>query len=225
VPKDKFQGSPSFDISAVNDAGQLLFISEVTTTGSNYCLFRGKPLSRLLNSGQPAPNNNGMAYLPGGVLHEWPAFNQKGVMAFVASLTGTAGGSTDDSAIYRTGAPHQLTQIVREGQNVPEGNGVFNQMLISDTNHPVLNESGQVAFRAALRNTSGGFSDNQGVYRGNGTTLIKIARAGQALPGSGTLVIFSTSSPDMNDSGEVVFPISLVGGSGQQQSTKAPVAP
>ena len=108
---------------------------------------------------------------------------------------------------------------------MPEGNGVFDQMLISETNHPVLNESGQVAFRAALRNTSGGFSDNQGVYRG-GTTLIKIARAGQALPGGGTLVSFgSNSSPDMNDSGEVVFPLSLVGGSGQQAIYKGSGAP
>ena len=67
-----------------------------------------------------------------------------------------------------------------------------------------------VAFRAALRGTSGGLTDNQGIYRGDGRTLIKIARSGptQPLPEGGTIHGFGVPSAcDMNDSGKVVFPV------------------
>ena len=103
--------------------------------------------------------------------HEWPAFNQKGVAAFVATLTGTSNSPNDDSAIYRTSTPGQATEIVREGKAPPEGNGVFDQMLAPGQVNPILNETGLVAFRAALRGTSGGLNDNQGIYRGDGKTL------------------------------------------------------
>jgi hypothetical protein len=205
---------------SVNDAGQLLFISEVVTNnGSSDSLFRSGPFSRLLNWGQTALGGNGMVFIAGdsaaGGSNGVPSFNQKGVAAFVATLTGTNVTDRNNSAIYRTGTPGSLTQIVREGQNVPEAAttpGKFGQMIVSRLNHPVMNESGQVAFRNDLTNTSGGFHDNQGLYRGSGSTLTKIARAGDALPGGGTIASFgAVSAPDMNDSGEVVFPVSVSG--------------
>jgi hypothetical protein len=212
---DSYQG---FSKPAVNDAGQLLFISEVTNNTTSDCLFRSQVLKRLFNWGQTAPGGNGSVFLAaGGVYNQAAPFNQKGVGAFVATLTNTTGGTTDDSAIYRTAG--KLIEIVREGKNVPEGNGRFGQMLPATIIHPVMNESGQVAFRAALTNTSGGFNDNQGIYRGDGNTLTVIARSGptQTLPGGGTLHGFgSNSSPDMNDSGEVVFAADLNGDSSDE---------
>ena len=107
----------------------------------------------------------------------------------MAALTGTSNSPNDDSAIYRTSTPGQLTEIVREGKAPPEGNGVFDQMFFPGQINPILNESGLVAFRAALRGSSGGLTDNQGIYRGDGKTLIKIARSGptQTLPEGGTI--------------------------------------
>ena len=134
-------------------------------------------MTRLFDGlGQAAPGGNGTVFLLSPT-HEWPAFNQKGVAAFVAALTGTSNGSNDDSAIYRTSTPGKLTEIVREGKAPPEGNGVFDQMLAPGQVNPILNETGLVAFRAALRGTSGGLNDNQGIYRGDGKTLTSRSHA------------------------------------------------
>jgi len=221
---DPAPGGPSTDffhsfsnVPALNDAGQVLFeaASRLNNQTAN-CLFTSNPLTRLFDGlGQPAPGGNGTVFELGPT-HEWPAFNQKGIAAFVAALTGTSNGTSDDTAIYRTSSPGQLTEIVREGKAPPEGNGVFDQMLGPGPMYPILNESGQVAFRAALRGTSGGLTDNQGIYRGDGRTLIKIARSGptQPLPEGGTIHSFGVPSAcDMNDSGKVVFPVDLDGNS------------
>ena len=124
--------------------------------------------------------------------------------AFVARLTSTQGGSTDDSAIYRTSTPGKLTQIAREGQPLPGGNGTFGEMIygypFGGIVPPAMNEAGQVAFvdRSGI--------DVVGIYRGDGKLPIKIARIGDPLPGGGTLGRFlSGTTPDINDLGEVAF--------------------
>ena len=71
----------------------------------------------------------------------------------------------------------------------------------------MLNAAGQVAFTANLTNTNGGNIDDSGIFRGDGATLVQIARESQALPDGtgnfGTLPINSLLS--INDSGQVAF--------------------
>jgi hypothetical protein len=208
---DMFGGSgPNFSIPALNDASQLLFFGRVINSSNpnapNVCLFRGKPFSRLLDWGQSLPGGNGMVFPGSGNPDaEWPAFNDKGLAAFVARLTSTQGYPNDDSAIYRTSTPGKLTQIAREGQPLPEGNGTFGEMIYGYPSGgifpPAMNEAGQVAF--VNRN---GISI-VGIYRGDGKTPIKkIARIGDPLPGGGTLGSFSSgTTTDINDLGEVAF--------------------
>src|SRR6266513_2402435 len=174
---DMFGGSgPNFSIPALNDASQLLFLGRVINSSSpnapNVCLFRGKPFSRLLDWGQSLPGGNGMVFPgTGNPDAEWPAFNDKGLAAFVARLTSTQGYPNDDSAIYRTSAPGKLTQIAREGQPLPGGNGTFGEMIYGypygGIVPPAMNEAGQVAFvdRSGI--------DVVGIYRGDGKTPIK----------------------------------------------------
>ena len=204
---DMFGGSgPNFSIPALNDASQLLFFGRVINSSNpnapNVCLFRGKPFSRLLDWGQSLPGGNGMVFPgTGNPDAEWPAFNDKGLAAFVAHLTNTQGGSNDDSAIYRTSTPGKLTQIAREGQPLPGGNGTFGEMINAGTIFPpAMNATGQVAFvdRAGIAVV--------GIYRGDGKTPVKIARIGDLLPGGGMLGSFSNgTTPDINDLGEVAF--------------------
>ena len=125
------------NVPALSDGGQVLFEGASRFNNQNaYCLFTSNPLTRLFDGlGQPAPGGNGTVFLLSPT-HEWPAFNQKGVAAFVAGLTGTSNGSSDDTAIYRTSNPGTLTEIVREGKAPPEGNGVFDQMLGSRPDNP-----------------------------------------------------------------------------------------
>jgi hypothetical protein len=211
APTDTFQtfgSTPAFPLNgpAVNDSGQLFFISRVTTSSFSNCLFRSRALSRLLNWGQAAPDNSGNGvYLANP--SQAPAFNQKGVGAFVASLRNSSLVLVG-SAIYRT-SNGKLTQIVRQGQALPGGSTFGPTQAGVASIHPILNESGQVAF---VNSTSGGAFE--GVYRGDGKNPItKIARLGDgALPGGGSIGAFDAgSAPDMNDAGEVVFVVDLSG--------------
>ena len=209
---DPAPGGPAADVfrtlwnvPSLNDASQVLIEGDTDLNNQRAnCIFRSNPLTRLFDGlGQVAPGGNGTVFL-GSPAHEWPAFNNKGLAAFVARLTSTQGGSNDDSAIYRTSTPGQLTQIAREGQPLPEGNGTFGEMIYGypygGIVPPAMNATGQVAFV----NRSG--IAVVGVYRGDGKTPIKIARIGDPLPGGGTLSSFSSgTTSDINDLGEVVF--------------------
>src|SRR5207248_9684237 len=171
------------NVPALNDGGQILFEgTSVLINQRANCLFRSTPLTRLFDGlGQAAPGGNGTLFL-GSFTHEWPAFNNKGLAAFVAHLTGTSNYPYDDSAIYRTSTPGKLTQIAREGQPLPGGNGTFGEMIYAGgIVPPAINASGQVAFvdRAGIAVV--------GIYRGDGKTPIKIARIGDPLPGGGTV--------------------------------------
>ena len=203
---DPAPGGPATDVfrffsnvPALNDGGQILFegTSDLNNQRAN-CIFRSAPLTRLFDGlGQAAPAGNGTVFLASPT-HEWPAFNNNGLAAFVAHLTNTQ--SNDDSAIYRTSAPGTLTQIAREGQPLPGGNGTFGEMIAGGIVFPAINAAGQVAFvdRSGIAVV--------GIYRGDGKTPIKIARIGDPLPGGGTLSWFSGgTTPDINDLGEVVF--------------------
>ena len=197
-----------FDNPALNDAGQAAFFGSLAgTTGGgsdNEGLFRGDgtTLTQIVRRGQAAPDGNGSFSFFGS-----PALNDAGQVAFNGSLTGTSGGFNDDSGIFR-GDGTTLTQVARAGQAAPDGNGSF-----SDFFSPVLNDVGQAAFVGFLTGTSGGFSDDLGFFRGDGTTLTQIVRRGQAAPdGNGSFSDFF--SPALNDAGQVAFNGELTGTGG-----------
>jgi hypothetical protein len=68
--------------------------------------------------------------------------------------------------------------VMVTGDHAPDGNGVFasNGLTVGG-----LNDNGQVVFAAQLVGTTQGNADNIGLFRGDGTTLAQIARAGQVL--------------------------------------------
>jgi len=70
-----------------------------------------------------------------------------------------------------------------------------------------LNDSGQAAFYASLDGTPDGSSDNSGIFRGDGTTLVQIARKGQVVPdGNGVLSDMRwTPASALNSRGQIVF--------------------
>ncbi len=136
-----------------------------------------------------------------------PVLNNSGQVASIAGLTGTLGGTSDDEGIF-LGSGGAVTQVTREGQAVPDGNGVF-----SSFSTPALNDSGQVAFRADLTGTSGGTSDNEGIFLRSGGSVTRIVREGQAAP-DGNGVFSSLTSPSLNGSGQAVFRAFLTGTSG-----------
>ena len=69
-----------------------------------------------------------------------------------------------------------------------------------------FNDLGQVSFTANLVSTSGGESDDFGIFRSDEGTLTQVARIGDLAPdGSGTLGFDGLSGTLLNNSGQVAF--------------------
>jgi hypothetical protein len=190
----------AFDGFVMNNAGQAAFWGQLDGSIRDSGYFRGSggAIARIVREGQAAPDGNGMF----SGFSSACSLNDSGGVAFRAILSGTAGGDADDVGVF-SGYGGGLTQIARAGQGAPDGNGVFD--VVSD---PVLNNSAQAVFTAILTATSGGSSDNRGLYRGTGGVLTQLARAGQAAPdGNGTFSYLEYTS--LNDWGHTAFHASL----------------
>ncbi|MEM7807808.1 MAG: choice-of-anchor tandem repeat NxxGxxAF-containing protein, partial [Planctomycetota bacterium] len=196
----------------INDAGQAAFDASLSGTsdgfGDNRGIYRGDgtagSLVNIARAGQAAPEGNGSF---SALVNK--ALNDAGQVAFFGLLTGTSGGGSDNTGIYRgDGTAGSLVNIARAGQAAPEGNGSFSSISRGDV---FLNNAGQAAFLGFLTGTSGGSSDNSGIYRGDGTagSLVNIARAGQVAPTSdGTVegvLSFLFFPPVMNTLGQVAL--------------------
>jgi len=126
-------GTFSLSISsfyALNTAGQVSFRGTLFNTSDDKGIFRGSggAVTRIARTGQSAPNGNGSF---SGFVR--PVNNESGEAAFLAILTGTSGGTNDDSGIFR-GSGGTPVQIVREGQGAPDGNGTYRFFILG----PVL---------------------------------------------------------------------------------------
>ena len=178
-------------------------------TSDNVGIFRGTgaTLTQVARKGQNVPNVGTFDSF------QSPVIDASDRVAFWARLTGTSGGTANDTVIYRADPGGSLAQIAREGQAVPGGNGLFGEL---DRTLLQINRGGAVAFRSDLTATSGGITDDTGMYVGSGgaLTLREIAREGQLSPdGNGTLRLEFLPA-GMNDDGQVLFFSGLSGTSG-----------
>jgi len=170
-------------------------------------------------SGQPAADGNGIFSQFGP-----PALNDDEAVAFRVVLAGTVGGGSDDTAIYKGDSllivvPPLEDQLAREGQPPPEGNGVFNNFNAI----VAINNAGQVLFIATLRETSGGASDDRGLYLWDSVNgITKLLREGDVIGGR-TVAEFSTLTARdfggfrcLNDAGCAVARVDMsgIGGDG-----------
>ena len=178
----------------LNDAGQLAFYATMTgTTGGSSSndrngVFRREidgTITQVARGLQAAPGVGGGVFSSFG--GETPYLNDEGDVAFMAG--GNAPG------IY-LGTP--LVKIVRPNDVPPEGNGQFSLSSLGG-----LNDAGQVSYIASIGNATPSTS-NQGVYRSDGTTTVKIARRGDVAP-DGTSIFTSFGGTKINEAGQVVF--------------------
>jgi hypothetical protein len=193
---------------ALNDSNQVAFVANLagTTAGpvDNLGLYRAEreAVIQLARKSQLVPNGNGRLLDFGGQNHV--AINNAGTVAFLADLTGTTGGTADNAAIFLAAA-QGVTQVVRKGQPVPDGNGVFAKF-----GYPGLNNSGQLAFVATLSGTKGGTTDNQGIYFVDASLTVKqVIRSGQLFNGETVATPNFLDGPNyggltgFNDSGQI----------------------
>jgi len=108
-----------------------------------------------------------------------------------------------DHAILR-GTETELVQLARTGDVAPNGDGVFYWFQ-----RPAMNQSGQVAFRATH---IGGGTD--GIYLGDGTDLVQVARSGDAFDGSTITALAFTGDrrSGLNSMAQVAYVATLADG-------------
>jgi hypothetical protein len=158
-------------------------------------------------SGAPLPGIDGASadYFGG------PAINSSSQVAVLAEDDGAPGQGIEGHGIV-LGTEGALATVAWTGMAPPEGNGVFRGFMLDSNADPTLNDRGDVAFYADLSGTSGGRGDNAGLYVGNGTSLHRVARLGDPVPGSPNEVFQSFvwggdvfPPPRLNNRGEIAF--------------------
>lgn len=229
TPPGTFQ---DFSTPFLNQAGQFGFFSDVTNGGQDG-IFRHDGtlgLQTVAQRGQLAAGGPGSFFCFGNIIDIGPTnlcgdrvegITADGRLTFRAKLTVA---STFDSGIF-LGSPTGIGQIMREGQASPDGNGLFAEMstatLLGTRNPTATSAAGDVAWLGGLTGTIDG--SNRGIFRGNGTSVTRIARRLQVSPdGNGTLDDFNVGAgPGFTDEflaigagGRVVFSAEFSGSSG-----------
>ena len=190
-----------------DDGDQLAFQATLRNTSggandnSGIYLHNGTALVKLARENESVPEGNGLfsAFSPSALV------NSAGQVAFRADLRNTSGTTLDNNGIYFHNGS-SLVKLARENENVPEGDGRFD-----DFGFPAVNDAGQVAFYGYLRSTNS--LTDSGIYLHNGSALVKYVRENDAVPeGNGRFDNFSRLQ--LNSTGQVVFRAFLRGNSG-----------
>ena len=176
----------------LNDAGQLAFMAGLTNTAGGSTssdrqgLFLREPdgtYVQIARGGQQAPGGGGALTYFG----ETPWLNNAGDVAFQQQ--------GNVSGIYR-GAP--LVKIARIDEAAPLS-GTFSSMRFGG-----MNDAGQISFQASMSNTTLP-AGNRAIYRGDGQSLVEIARIGSAVPGGQGTYSALELYTKINGVGEVAF--------------------
>lgn len=180
-----FGGYSNYGEPFVNDSGQVVFSCRLvaTTAGSadDEAIVRGvrdgAPMF-IAREGQSIPDGPGLF----GALHfvtRQYAINDSGRVVFVAPLTGTAGGTADNQALYSAVTPGLYWLHARRGQSVPG-----TALPLGSIFPPQINDQppAAVAFHATL-----GTNSNPGVvYTSRLGVFSPVSWFGQATPDAGS---------------------------------------
>jgi hypothetical protein len=198
----------------LNGSGQVAFIAGLSGSTSTQGIFVGTP-----GSLQSIARNNTAAPAGGNFLgFNSAVLNGSGQVAFRANLTS----STSNEGLF-IGTAGSVQTVALVGTLAPAG-GRFDGFFDS----PVLNGSGQVAFRSAL---TGGTS-TQGLFAGTPGSLQAIVLQGQVIDcRTVNAITFASGSGgqdgqgvSFNDSGLLVYGLSFTdGASGIYTTQLAPV--
>ena len=186
-----------FDAPVLNDDDQIAFIAAVRRgrdTLQALYLYRAGKLVKLVMSGDLAPR--------GGTFDNFglPAINQKGVIAFAATIDhGKVLGG-----VFIAGT-RDLSLLVGAGDITADG-----AMLVRFSDRLSIDEEDNVAFGAHL-NVNG--SEAEAVFVANVAGLTRVAAIGEAAPGGGKFASFGTW-PSVGPAGVVVFVAAIDDGPG-----------
>lgn len=170
----------------INDAGDVAYIANLSggTSTQGYFATSGGVAGAvaLINSPSPSGGNYSVLGVP-------ITFNPSGRVGYAAYTN-----SNSVQGIY-SGVPGSATTIAVTPQAAPSG-GIITAIAL-----PAINASGQMVFGTAISN--GPYIG--GIHVGNGATLQPVALIGAAAPGGGNHGPSFTSTPTINNAGQVAF--------------------
>jgi hypothetical protein len=192
---------------AISGSGRVAFAGWLTgVTSNDEGLWSGLPgaIQLVAREGSAAPGTT--AVFSSG--WSFPRVNTSGVVAFSAAL-GAGANSSNNTGIW-SGLPGALSLVARAGNAAPgtPAGVVFSGGM---QNWLMLNDAGQVVFRANLTGTGVTTANDAGIWAGAPGALQLVAREGDAAPGTGGVFdLFNYQFeaypvPVINAAGEVVF--------------------
>lgn len=187
------------------------------TTHVLYLAEKNGPIIKLAEEGEPITPTRNINRMSFSSNFAGPVPSVIGDVAVpVTSVLSSNPNAARSELLLRSGSG-QNALVVSEEQAEPTGDGQF---FIRTALAPAINTSGLVAVSASLFATSGGSSDDEGIYRWDPQTgqLLQVVRKGQTIPnGPGTFTgrQFQASqafdSPRMDETGNIVFYAQIVG--------------
>ena len=202
--------SPIGQPNGLNRSGDVLFTSTLMGGIRGLFLGDGTPggLVQLVADGDFVPNGESVDIAGPG--NQPPTLNESGEVGFMARLLPLV--PRVDALLLADGT-NPLVELVREGDPAPS-DGSFSELRSTSgamvSNHP-LNDRGEVAFVADLVGTSGGITDNAGLFVVDKSKITEYVRRGDSAPdGNGTFLGFGNRI-DLDEDGRVVFEASLTG--------------
>ena len=203
----------------INSSGTAVFRG-IRNSGSSeqILLANNAGVIPIVSEFQQAPDGNGVFVsfdiggdVPSSSVLDRKVLNDSGQVAFYAELGITSGGG--QTGIFRADGGGIVTQIARRSQSAPDGNGTFDVFGNGIDKTPSINEFGSVAFLARLAGTTGGTTDNRGIFVGNGGVLTQVVRTGINVP-DGNGIITNFRNPELYNQGQVAFAGTITGSIG-----------
>ena len=183
--------SPLGASHATNDNGAIAYGAFVSDSAATQGIFRSDGLDTIAIARDDINAPTGGSF----TLVANPVINDGGQVAFYSNMSG----GTADFGIFR-GEGRDLTPVFVSNQIAP-GGGTF-----ADFGDPVINSHGLVATTVSLNNS------DIGIFVGDGTDTVAIARQGQPAPKGGNYKGQFLAPTRLNDQGEVAFDARLTGG-------------
>lgn len=199
---------PPFSPVAFNNDGEIAFVGvrEDDLRGIWRANGHTKEIETIATEGDRLPSDDGYLWVNLSITIP-PTMNEAGEVAFFS------GGYLDVGktivGLFRGDDASGLTPIVRTGDPIPSGSGVFSGLSVASLAH--VNDNSQVAFIGFLENTSGGFADDVGIFRSSGGSLEELVREGETAPdGNGRFLFNPIANPmTFNNLGDVLFSVDL----------------
>jgi hypothetical protein len=187
---DRFDVEGGVVAAPANRRGEVLFFATLLRSKSEEGWFLSSQgrVARLAAVGDPVPGGERIA---GFGEHPAAAINDGGSVAFSAQLTG--GKSTSGVFLAQQG---KLVALAVSGAATPDSSGG----TLAQFEPPVLSNSGDVAFLAAIRR---GRESGEAIYLWRRGQLSRLVASGDRAPGGGLFASFG--NPALNNKGEVAF--------------------